>query len=165
MSNNTHLYDISDEILDVLRPDSDEMINEKELDLLFLKFDDKAKACLAVLKNLKGVLKMVTEERKRLQGKEYTLEKKIENLEIYVMSEMLRVERPTIDYGTHKAIIADSPLSVDINMSILPDKWHKPVEPEDPKPDKQALIEHHRNTEEEIPGATFKRGRHLRVTK
>ena len=165
MSNHSHLYEIDDEILNVLKLDSDEIINEKELDFLFLKFHDKIQACLGALKNLKGILEMVTAERKRLQGKEYTLSNKIRNLEQFVMGEMIRTENTSLDYGTHKAIVSNSPLSVEVNMNVLPEEWHKPIEPEEPKPNKEAILKHYRETEEEVPGTTIVRGKHLRVTR
>lgn len=157
------LYEISDEIEAILKPDSDEEVNENDLDLLFMKFNEKVGNCIAVLKNMKARKEAIKEERIRLQTSENAMMNKIKNLQEYVIKEMKRVKTKKIHVGIHSAYIAPNPMSVNVNMEELSERWVRIPPPLEPTPNAKEIIKHIKKTGEIPKGVEIINKEHLRV--
>ena len=157
------LYEIRQDIEQILNPQEGEDFNPEILDELRLRFEEKVENCIAYIKNLKSDEEALDKEIKRLQARKQAAENKRRGLSDYVKAEIEAVGRQGVDTGVHRARIARSPISVEvIDTNAIEDGYKETVTEE--RIDKEAILAHFRETGEIPSGVEIRAGTHLRIS-
>ena len=163
------LYEISNEIEATLFVPEEETFDSSRFEELNLSFEEKIDSCAAVMKNLKtqaaeldAKCEILQEEIQAFRKKKQALENNRKGLAEYVKSIMESLGLKKAGNMLHRVTIAQSPLTVEVNTEKLDPKWIK--KRVSTYPDKQAIIDHIKETGEVPDGVQPIQNTHVRVS-
>ena len=163
------LYEVHDEIEATLFMPEEETFDSSRFEELNLSFDEKVDSCAAVMKNLKAQAaeldaqcEILYEEIRELRQKKQALENNRKGLAEYVKRLMESLGLKKAGNMLHRVTIAQSPLTVEVDIEKLDPKWIK--EHVSTYPDKRGIIDHIKETGEIPDGVKPIQNTHLRVS-
>ena len=163
------LYKINNEIEETLFVPEEETFDSSEFEALNLSFEEKIDSCAKVMKNLKAQAaelnakcEILQEEIQELRKKKQAIENNRKGLVEYVKSIMESLGLKKAGNILHRVTIAQSPLTVEVNIEELDPKWIK--KHVSTYPDKRAIIDHIKETGEIPNGVKPIQNTHLRVS-
>ena len=163
------LYEISNEIEATLFVPEEETFDSSRFEELNLSFEEKIDSCAAVMKNLKtqaaeldAKCEILQEEIRAFRKKKQALENNRKGLAEYVKNIMESLGLKKAGNMLHRVKIAQSPLTVEVNIEELDSKWVKTRV--STYPDKRGIIDHIKETGETPNGVKPIQNTHLRVS-
>ncbi len=139
------LYEISQKIEACIGEDGS--VDTIQINELTLKFDEKAFACCAVIKNLAAEEAAIHLELKRLAQRAQTLKNNKDRLRQYTLLAMQRTGKKKISNGVHRLSVVKSPLALEIlDETAVPAAFK--YEFSETRIDKPAIIRHIKSTGE-----------------
>lgn len=163
------LYEIRGEIEATLFMREEETFDSSKFEELNLPFDEKVDSCAAVMKNLKAQAteleakcEILQEEIRALRKKKQALENNRKGIAEYVKSLMESLGVKKAGNILHRVTIAQSPLTVEVNIEKLDPKWIK--KRVSTYPDKRGIIDHIKETGEIPNGVKSIQNTHIRVS-
>ena len=161
-------YEVSDKIEGALLVQGDESFDRSRFERLNLTFDERVDNCAAVMKDLKAQADEIDAKCNILQGEIRDLQRKKRALENnrkgiaeYIKNIMNLLGLKKARNSSHQLTIAQSPLTVEVDMEKLESKWIKRTE--NVYADKRGIIEHIKKTDETPNGVRRIENTHLRV--
>ncbi len=163
------LYKINNEIEETLFVPEEETFDSSRFEELNLSFDEKVNSCTAVMKNIKAQAaeldaqcKILREEIWDLEQKKQALENNRKGLAEYVKRLMESLGLKKVGNMLHRVTIAQSPLTVEVDIEKLDPKWIK--KHVSTYPDKRGIIDHIKETGEIPDGVKPIQNTHVRVS-
>lgn len=156
------LYEITEDIADILTEEEWTEDTEKRLESLGLALEKKAENIVGLCTEWEAFVTAAKAEEQRIAGRRKAVENRIGHLKGYLQRCMESAEIMTMDAGTHNLRIQQNPprVVVDSEESIPP--WYFVIIPETMQLDKKAVAEALKKGEE-IKGAHLERGTSLRI--
>ena len=163
------LYEVRDEIEATLFMPEEETFDSSRFEELNLSFDEKVDSCAAVMKNLKAQTaeldakcEILREEIRVLQKKKQAIEKNRKGIIEYIKGIMESLGLKKAGNTLHRVTIAQSPLTVEVNIEELDPQWIQ--ERVSTYPDKRGIIDHIKETGKIPNGVKPIQNTHLRVS-
>ena len=163
------LYKINNEIEETLFVPEEETFDSSRFEELNLSFDEKVNSCAAVMKNIKAQAaeldaqcEILYEEIRELRQKKQALENNRKGLAEYVKRLMESLGLKKAGNMLHRVTIAQSPLTVEVNIEELDPQWIQ--ERVSTYPDKRGIIDHIKETGEIPNGVKPIQNTHVRVS-
>ena len=163
------LYEIRNEIEATLFMPEEEAFDSSRFEELNLPFEEKVDSCATMMKNLKAQAakldaqcEILQEEIRALRKKKQALENNRKGLAEYVKRIMESLGLKKAGNMLHRVTIAQSPLTVEINIEKLDPKWIK--KHVSTYPDKRGIIDHIKETGEIPNGVQPIQNTHIRVS-
>lgn len=105
------LYEIESEILNCIDPETGEIIDETQLDALYMEREKKIEGVLLWIKNLNADVEAFKAEEKSLAERRKVAENKVERLKSYVQNalngERFATARVSVGYRKSEAVVID----------------------------------------------------------
>ena len=163
------LYEVSNEIEETLFVPEEETFDSSRFEELNLPFDEKVDSCAAVMKNLKAQAaeldakcEILREEIRVLQKKKQAIENNRKGIVEYIKGIMESLGLKKAGNTLHRVTIAQSPLTVEVNIEELDPQWIQ--ERVSTYPDKRGIIDHIKETGEIPNGVQPIQNTHVRVS-
>lgn len=140
------LYEIADDYRRALDFDIDSEVDAEALTALLGeitdRFENKAAAVVAYIRNISGEAKAFKDESARLAAKGVALERRAASLESYLEHEMRRCNLIECKAGIASLKFVKNPWSVEIDPGVtLPPEYMRQPPTPPPAPDKKLLAE------------------------
>lgn len=143
-----NLYDVDNEIMNCLDPETGEIIDEKRLDALEMERSRKIENILLWIKNLRSETEAIKAEEKALAERRKSDESKAESLTNYIQTflngQKFQTARVSVSYRRSEVAVVD-------DMKPLLNGYDDYLRYKDPEPDK-TKIKAALKTGVEIPG-------------
>lgn len=153
-------------IVGALQTLREQIMDGEEVDLEYLEdleiaAKDKIEGCIIFIKELKAKRKALKEAQTEFRNREKSLERNQTQIQNYLIDMMKILNMNRFDSDLHSVRIAKSPLSVEIlDEDLIPEDFI--IEEIVRKPSKADLIQHYKDTGEEIEGVKISQKEHLR---
>lgn len=147
------LYQLANDYMQLLEKDDYTAEDMQQLEVLDDDIKSKAINIASYIKNLDGMLSLVTEARKDMQEREKRLDKKIATLSVYLKTTLMNCEIQAItDSPRFEIRVKKNPMKVDIfDEGALPTEFWVSPEPVF-RPDKVRISEMLKSNQV-VPGA------------
>lgn len=150
-SNGISLYEISSEILNCVKVDSEsedmvnvetgEVFDREAFEKLQGAFDDKVLSLAKWTKNLDAERKAIYDERKKMEAREKSISRKIESIKNYIDFCTAQIPKEKLPKDATTILTRTKSTSTEVNLSELMkfDDCDLYLKYDDPKPDKTAI--------------------------
>jgi hypothetical protein len=154
------LYEVSQDMLEVMSLDIDELTRMDTLAALEGEFGVKAEKIVHLIRNNQADIEAHKNEEKRIAERRKQLEKQTETLEAYLYGEMKVSGLKELKSPLFKLTIQKNPPKAEVlDESLIPSNF---MIPQDPKLDKKLLLKALKDGEE-IPGAVIVQETRLQI--
>ena len=153
-------------IVGALQTLREQIMDGEEVDLDYLEdleiaAKDKIEGCIIFIKELKAKRKALKEAQTEFRNREKSLERNQMQIQAYLIDMMKLLKMKRFDSDLHSVRIAKSPVSVEIlDEDLIPEDFI--IEEIVRKPSKSDLIQHYKDTGEEVEGIKILQKEHLR---
>jgi len=130
-----------------------EEINAR-LDQFSVQFEFKAAQIAKMILNYESDMAQLKEEEQRLYNKRQALNGRVDSLKKYLLGNMEALGINSVNYETVRILVQENPYSVgEVSLDALPPEFIRII-PEQKVADKQAILNHFKQTGE-IPFGVF----------